>query len=728
MALLGDIRKKSWLLILGIGLPLLAFLIGDAFSQGSIFGNPNELGTVGGAPVNVQDYNLAYNRLSSNPQAQSLSQNQLSEMAWNQVVSEKLVTQQMEDLGLDNVSETQYFEEAGRFFRSVNPELMDANGRVNVEMTKNFLSELKTMAQSGNAQAQNFYNQWLKVESQIQPRILSNAYTNLVSAGVLATNVDAAFAAKGNGMNEIEYVAVKYDDYVKTDSIAVTDAEIEAYMKGHPKTYKPEATVNLAYAYFPGEASAEDTSNIVSELNSFLAPQILKDKSLGTVDSIRAFANAVNDSAYVVRFSESQFDPTYYTREQFDSFPEDLKTKLKGSNQGDVVGPIKVGNVYNLIKVSDVKQITDSAKTSHILIGYAGSQARGEGITRTPEEAKALADSILAEIKINPAKFNEIASSDLSDDKVAAKDAGSIGWVGRFQQGFAESYRDWAVSNPKGSIDVVPSQFGFHIIRIDGVKQKTGYQLATIQKQIKPSDKTQEDLFNKANNLALTAQGKSANDFVNEARKEGGQVNNADGVSRFETNLTGLTGTQKESDILAWAFNEDTKPGSVKTFETRVGGQVIAYLSNKFSKDQLNITSARAEVEKIIRNQKIAKKIAEANPTVADLNAVATKYGTKVESGKVNFSRPMLSGLGVEPSLGGAVMGLADGKISGAIEGKNAVFFVKSIKKADVAAKEDYTNEMKSFETQNGAQIKNRVVNSLLEAADIDDNRAKLLK
>ena len=112
MALLGDIRKKSWLLILGIGLPLFAFIIGDAFSQGNVFGDPNELGSVAGTPVNIQDYNLVYNRLSKNPQMQEVGENVLSEMTWNQLVSEIIVKNQMDELGL-GVNETKYFEEAG---------------------------------------------------------------------------------------------------------------------------------------------------------------------------------------------------------------------------------------------------------------------------------------------------------------------------------------------------------------------------------------------------------------------------------------------------------------------------------------------------------------------------------------------------------------------------------------------------------------------------------------
>ncbi|MXV37528.1 hypothetical protein GO491_02375 [Flavobacteriaceae bacterium Ap0902] len=723
MALLGDIRKRSGLLIVIIGFALLAFLVGDIFGRGDLFGNPNELGSVAGTPISAQDYNVAYNRLSQMPQLQQAGENTVSEMAWNQLVQERVVTDKMSDLGLV-VSEDQYLEQAGRFYQSVNPNLVDANGRVNTQLTKQFLAELKAAAQQGNPQAQNFYNQW--ENSNPQAVLLANQLTSLVSSGGLATDVDAQYVGNNKNSAEIEYVAIQYNDYIQNDSIEVTDDEILAYMKARPKTFKPQPTVNLAYAVFPGVASEEDESKVLNELNSYLSPQILRDDALGTVDTIQSFANAKNDSIYVSRFSDSQFDSNYYTRQQFEGFPAGLKDQLMTASKGDIIGPTKVGDVYNLIKVTDVKPINDSVKTSHILIGYAGSQARSEGITRSPEEAQAMADSLLTVIKSNPSKFNELART-VSDDPVAAKDDGSIGWVGRFQQGFSLPYRNFAINNPRGTIDVVQSEFGFHIIRIDDVKQKTGYKLANIQKQVRASEETQENLFNLANQIALDAQGNSANDFINAARRAGAEVNNSDGVTRFQNNLVGLTGTGKDSDILKWAFDSDTQPKGVKTFEMSNGGQIVAYLSNRFEEGNYNVPAARESIENRIRNNKIAEKIAADNAGNIDLNAVASKYGTSVENANINFNQPSLAGLGVEPKIAGAAMGLAEGKTSGAIQGNNAVYFIKVNNKSNNASA-NTTADKQIYKSQVKNKLNSQLINALVEAADIEDNRVKLLK
>lgn len=721
MALLGDIRKRSGLLIGIIGFALLAFLVGSIFNRGNLFGNPNELGTVDGDPIGIQDYNTAYNSLSKLPQLQGAGENTISEMAWNQLVEEKLIANKMSELGL-GISDEQYLEQAGRFYQSVNPNLVDANGRVNTQLTKQFLAELKNAAEQGNPQAQNFYEQW--VNSNPQTRILAGELTSLVASGALATDVDAKFLADSKGTATIDYVAVKYADFISKNKMEVSDADILAYMKARPKTFKPQATVNIAYAVFPGAASKEDEANILNELNSYLAPQIYKDEALGTTDTIQSFAAAKNDSAFVSRFSESKFDNTYYTKEQFESFPAELRTQLQSASKGSVIGPIKIGDVYNLIKISNVKPINDSVKTSHILIGFTGEE-NGKQVNRTPEQAKSIADSLLTVINANPVKFNELAST-ISDDKVAAKENGSIGWVSRFQQGIALPYLDFAVKNPKGTIKVVPTQFGYHIIRIDDVKQKMGYQLANIQKQLKPSDETQENLFNNANKIALESQDKSANDFINSAKKLGAEVNNSDGVTRFQNTLVGLTGTQKESEILKWAFNEDTKVGGVKTFEVNNGGQIVAYLSDRFDEDEYNIAAAREYVEAKILNAKVAEKIAEDNKSVSDLNSVAKKYSVSVENAQINLSQPTLAGLGFEPKIAGAAMGLSNGKSSGAIQGENAVYFITV--KNKTAGKVDAKLDRQMYRAQLKNKIGMQLLGSMVEAADIEDNRVKVLK
>ncbi|MBV7440555.1 peptidylprolyl isomerase [Weeksellaceae bacterium TAE3-ERU29] len=723
MALLGDIRKKSWLLIIVIGVPLLAFLVGDIFSNGSIFGNPNKMGSADGVPITAQEYNVAYNRLSQNPQLQNASENIISQLAWDNLVSERVVAKNANKLGLV-YTDRQYFEAAAMFFRSIQPNLIDANGVANINETKLFLAELKKATQAGNPQAQAILQQWENANPEAA--MLRADFTNLVSSGILVTNTDANFAYQANtNRADINYTFVDYNTFNKKNNIEVTDDQIIDYLKLHKKEFKPQASVNIAYAYFPAIASNEDTNEVLNELNARLSPEYVKSGN-NITDTIQSFANAKNDSIYVARFSEDTFDPTYYTKEQLANLPDaNIRNLLANPEKGKVYGPVKTNDSYELIKVSGVKAITDSAKTSHILISYAGAQ--GGNATRTPQQAQQLADSILNVVKANPAKFNEIAST-LSDDKVAAQDNGSIGWVGRFQQGFDPNYREFAMNNPKGFIGETVSQFGFHIIRIDDTKTKTGYQFAVIRKSLKASEATQENLFNKANKLAVDTQNKSTNEFINAARKLGAEVNNADGVTRFESDITGLSGTQKEGDILAWAFNDETKTGSIEKFETSTGGQILVYLSNKYSKKDYNVASYRGQLEDILKADLAQKKAKELIGNNKDLSAVSKILGGKTgTASNITFNQANIEGIGVEPNVGAVALALPKNATSNVIKGINGLFVIQVKDKITGAKKEDLSNEINSLQAQYGNIIQNSLIRTMVDAVDVEDNRAKVL-
>lgn len=284
MALLGKIRKNPWLLILGIGLPLFAFLVGDAFSQGNVFGNPNELGSINGKPINIQDYNLAYNRLAKDPRLEGASQNLVSQQAWNQLLQERIISSETKELGL-NFTDNQYYQMAGRFFSSVNPDLVNQNNQVNIGLAKQFLAQLQAAAQGGNPQANYFFEQWQNFNPQFNA--LRSEFISLVAGGILPTNSEVKFNSDLKSVqSDINYVFVDYTDYAKANGITVSDDEVKSYLKKYKKQFKKEPSVNLSYAYFPAQASDANRQKFNSSINAFLSSQVIKDEETGITDSI----------------------------------------------------------------------------------------------------------------------------------------------------------------------------------------------------------------------------------------------------------------------------------------------------------------------------------------------------------------------------------------------------------------------------------------------------------
>ncbi len=105
---------------------------------------------------------------------------------------------------------------------------------------------------------------------------------------------------------------------------------------------------------------------------------------------------------------------------------------------------------------------SDVVKVRHILIPYKGSLASGEDTELTKSYAKKKADSIYKEIINNDVKFESFLS--FSSDTEVSNQLGEIEFT--FFDGFEREFRDFSFENDIGSIDVIETVYGFHIIEI----------------------------------------------------------------------------------------------------------------------------------------------------------------------------------------------------------------------------------------------------------------------
>ncbi len=106
---------------------------------------------------------------------------------------------------------------------------------------------------------------------------------------------------------------------------------------------------------------------------------------------------------------------------------------------------------------------TDLLAGSHILIPYKGAMRADAAITRTKEEAKKLAEDLLAKLKKKPGDFETLAKENSS-----CPSAQNGGDLGNWQKGRMVPEFDQAIGKLKvGEIspEVVETSFGFHVMR-----------------------------------------------------------------------------------------------------------------------------------------------------------------------------------------------------------------------------------------------------------------------
>lgn len=131
---------------------------------------------------------------------------------------------------------------------------------------------------------------------------------------------------------------------------------------------------------------------------------------------------------------------------------------IDGLKVGEVTGPVETPFGFHVIK-----RIGTLYAGRHILIAYKGAARAKPSITRTKEQAKALAEKVTAEAKKTPTQFAALAKK--YSDGPSGPRGGSLGkWKpGRMVPAFQAAVEGL----PIGGITAHPVEtpFGFHVIQ-----------------------------------------------------------------------------------------------------------------------------------------------------------------------------------------------------------------------------------------------------------------------
>lgn len=204
MATLEKIRSKSVFLIIVIGVALLAFIVGDALTNGSkLFGNQTTVAKIGNQKIDYTEYQAKIQELNSqleelrkqNPMQYSNFDTQiLSQMAVEQLVGEKLLDNAVDKAGI-RTSSNQL-----RFYMLDNP----INNKISIiinQLVANGI-QVSTPAQAheiifnpkrnglSDADMEPFQRQWIAIEEETKQMIRRNTYQRLLYGTVKANELD----------------------------------------------------------------------------------------------------------------------------------------------------------------------------------------------------------------------------------------------------------------------------------------------------------------------------------------------------------------------------------------------------------------------------------------------------------------------------------------------------------------------------------------------------------
>lgn len=132
----------------------------------------------------------------------------------------------------------------------------------------------------------------------------------------------------------------------------------------------------------------------------------------------------------------------------------------------------------------DRYQQPEERRASHILVMVDAAAPAAD-----KDKAKAKVQALLAEVKANPGKFAEIAKKD-SQDPGSAANGGDLGF---FAKGaMVKPFEDAVFSLKEGEVSgVVQSDFGYHIIKLTGIKPGKVKSFESVKGEIEAELKAQ---------------------------------------------------------------------------------------------------------------------------------------------------------------------------------------------------------------------------------------------
>ena len=698
MAVLGNLRKNSFVLIAVIGMALFAFVIAGVF-DGSGFQSQEPIGIVNGEELSVTDFR---NQIDVLKKSYNFNDLQALTTAWDEAVRSKLLSQQIDELGIGSSRDhLEFFLSQSPSFNSDERFLNDA-GIFDVNKFSNFIAELKEI----NPQS---YSQWSLQEEQFNKQIKFNSYFNLVTSGFNSTFFEGKNQyLKSNNIADISFVKIPYST-VNDSLISVSSSEIRSYIKDNPADFDQKSVRSFDYVIFNESPSVKDETDLRNKINSLLNEREEYNQVSKLNEVIPGFLTTSNLDFFLSENSDVPYDSIYRPKGYFSSSHAQMIFNLENNN---TYGPYVDGDFLKISKMLDKKR-NGNVRASHILIAYNGSQGSNPQITRTKNEAKNEANRILKLARSNPDNFSSYAI-DFSDGP-SKSNGGDLGF---FQEGnMVKPFNDFVFNNRVGRIGLVETDFGYHVIKI--VAKEDVVLVGTLALKNIPSERTSDSIFNIASKFEIELS--SIGDFNQTAESFDFEVKSLNNIGVLDHDLPNM---ENQRRLVQWLFNEETEIDDFKRFDLSRGGYVIAKLTDKAEEGLMKPELASITVLPILKNKKKAKIIISDNRKFKNLEDLASNNNLEILNvSALNQVTPIVAQAGFEPKVIGKAFGLEINSISDLFEGETGVYMIKlnSIKSADEL--ESYTPFENQLTNKFRSNIDFSIVQSLKKSADISDNR-----
>jgi parvulin-like peptidyl-prolyl isomerase len=476
-------------------------------------GRTNNVGSINGEDITYQEFQATLDqqrelRRQNGQEVDDEAVDQFRDQVWDYIISQKLIEQQVNKLGI-----TVTDEEIKDIILGDNPpaflkqNFIDSVGNFNRELYENALFDPQNEQALINAEVS--VRQY-RLNEKLQSMILA-------SVNVTEDEVLRKFMDQNIYVNDAEYSLIPISIFPDS-TINLTDDELRAYYEENIEKFKEKAKRKLKFVLFSNQPSKKDSQLVLKDL------EYVKSNFEG---------EDTTDFKYYVDIYSSQ--PYSVDTLPLSSFNPEAIDLFKTANVGDIVGPVLAPEgavIYHYL--GEVKSNDMMARASHILIN-------GEDDSTNLAEANAIYNQL-----INGADFEKLAMEKSKDPGSAAR-GGDLGWFGKGVM--IKEFEDAVFNGKIGEIQKpVKSSFGYHIIKVTDRSNKK-YIVEKIVNPIKQSATTRDERFNAAGDFSYLA---NKNEFDKEAEL---MKYNVQESGYFNEDAKSIPGIGVNERLVKWSFD-----------------------------------------------------------------------------------------------------------------------------------------------------------------------------
>ena len=690
--MMAKMRSLAPAFILTVGVLFVLFMvISDSNVMEALGGRTNNVGSINGEPVSYQQFQatLDQQREVRKQRGEEISDEQIDQFrdqVWDFVVSQVLIEQQVNKLGI-SVSD----EEVKDIILGDNPpdflkqSFIDSAGNFNRDLYENALFDPQNEKALINAEQSI---RQLRLNEKLQSIVLS-------SITVTEDEVLRKFKDQNIYVNDAEYSTILFNIF--PDSvIQVTDEDVRKYYDENIEKYKEKPQRKLKFVLFDNQPSKKDSQLVYKDL------EYVKSNFEGE--------DTTNFKYYVEIYSSQPYSVDTLAVSSFS--PEAIEL-IKSAKKGDVLGPVAAPEGVALYDfLGSITSDYVIARASHILINNEGDDEKNLA------EANKVYNQLIA-----GADFEKLAI-EKSGDPGSASRGGDLGWFGKGKM--IKEFEEAVFNGKIGEIQKpVKTSFGYHIIKVTDRSNKK-YIVEKIVNPIKQSATTRDERYTSASDFAYLAD-------KNGYEKESGLMNyNSQETGYFTEDAKSIPGIGLNDRLIKWSFENglnsvsdvykinrgylvatisEVKEGGIKPFDDikdQLKPNVI--IEKKLDKARLLAEDLRSKLNNDL------KKITELDPRFTVKN-----------TGRFN-SETNIPGVGKNNAFTQAALYEKPNVILEPVKVNTGYYLIKVISRSSFDSTA-YSMQSSTIRNNILQQKKNTVVSqwltALKENADIEDNRYK---